>query len=195
MSRVNDELHKCSNSHTDLLRSQSAAMSANNCKENESAVEEDVFGVKDFASAVICPSESPPNDNLTELLHRLEEQGAEAAQLRQRVFDLERLVILKDNECAELSVQNQSLLEELGRLRNDYQLVSDFYDKAVQESGAARRDLEIAQRQKEHQLNAVLSCLYPALSEAEVWLRSHRSVIPIKSRLEIPVLCLRWTTT
>ena len=73
---------------------------------------------------------------------------------------------MKDNECAELSIQSQVLLEELEQLRNNYKLVSEFYDEAVQDSGAAKRDLKITQKQKEHQLNRVLSCLYPALSEA-----------------------------
>ena len=43
------------------------------------------------------------------------------------------------------------------------------------------------------QLNSMLNQLYPAISEAEAWLRNHRDPIPFRSRLEIPMLCLRWT--
>jgi len=35
--------------------------------------------------------------------------------------------------------------------------------------------------------------LYPALVEAHEWLQRHVSPLPVNSRLEIPVLCLRWT--
>ena len=34
---------------------------------------------------------------------------------------------------------------------------------------------------------------YPAVAEAEEWLCSHQDTIPSMQRLEIPVLCLRWT--
>ena len=110
-----------------------------------------VICVKDCVPSLdggAATSGSRPNEDLAELLRKLEEQGAEASTLRQQVLDLERLVILKDNECAELSIQNQVLLEELEQLRNDYKLVSEFYDEAVQESGAAKRNLKITQNEK-----------------------------------------------
>merc|ERR1712083_240137 len=35
--------------------------------------------------------------------------------------------------------------------------------------------------------------IYPCLQEAAQWLKAHKDPIPLHQRLEIPVLCLRWT--
>ena len=40
------------------------------------------------------------------------------------------------------------------------------------------------------QLTEELSLTYPALVDAEEWLRNHQGPIPIRQHLEIPVLCL-----
>ena len=34
---------------------------------------------------------------------------------------------------------------------------------------------------------------YPALAEAEAWIQSHLEPLPLHQRLQIPVICLRWT--
>ena len=41
--------------------------------------------------------------------------------------------------------------------------------------------------------NSKVQSIYPALAEAQAWLHGHSEPMPLKQRLEIPVLCLRWT--
>ena len=88
--------------------------------------------------------------------------------------------------------QQSARLEKSGRLclaetKRHYEMVSELYDQAVAQSGAAQ--LKVERRRNAAQK----SRLYPALAAAETWLHAHKDPVPIKQHLEIPVLSLRWT--
>ena len=72
-------------------------------------------------------------------------------------------------------------------------MVSELYDDVTARSGAAVRQHKAERKNMERQLQAWVSTAYSTLAEAEEWLRRHSEPIPIMQRLEIPVLCLRWT--
>ena len=44
--------------------------------------------------------------------------------------------------CAQLAQQNQALFEKLADTERDYAMVSEFYDQAVAQSGAAQEKME-----------------------------------------------------
>ena len=77
-------------------------------------------------------------------------------------------------------------------VRYNYEMVSEFYDKACQDAGITKQALKLQQKQRDQVPTKIMEC-YPALAKAEHWLRDHTSSIPLGTRLEIPVLCLRWT--
>ena len=42
----------------------------------------------------------------------------------------------------ELARQNQTLFKDLEETRNNYEMVSEFYDKACQDAGATKKNIE-----------------------------------------------------
>jgi ankyrin repeat protein len=130
-------------------------------------------------------SEPPLQNPDVEALHRrMEEQVAEIARLNE-------MLASKDDECAQLARRNQDLFEELTEMQRNYKLVSTMHDDVVKQNGAAQ--LKIERKKTTAQQKRPTCTTYPALAEAEEWLRRHQEPIPIFQRLEIPVLCLRWT--
>eukprot|EP00747_Dinoflagellata_sp_TGD_P169990 gnl/TRDRNA2_/TRDRNA2_200374_c0_seq1.p1 gnl/TRDRNA2_/TRDRNA2_200374_c0~~gnl/TRDRNA2_/TRDRNA2_200374_c0_seq1.p1 ORF type:complete len:770 (+),score=171.24 gnl/TRDRNA2_/TRDRNA2_200374_c0_seq1:50-2311(+) len=130
--------------------------------------------------------ESVMQPDVEALQHVIDEQ---AVQLDRLSF----LLASKETECAELLKQNEALFEELTELRSNYAMVSEFYDEAVERRGAVERELKSDRKKIAAQQRPQVSEIYPALAAAEEWLRGHQDPIPIMQRLEIPVLCLRWT--
>ena len=74
------------------------------------------------------------------------------------------LLLLKDEEGGELAKQNQALFEELAETKRHYEMVSELYDQAVAQSGAAQ--LKVDRRRNTAQESQVF-CLYPALAVAD----------------------------
>ena len=135
-----------------------------------------------------------PQPQVETLQKLVEEQAMELARREQCITDLNNLLRTKDLECEELARQNQKLFEDLEETRNNYEMVSEFYDKACQDAGATKKALKAQQKHQDRQVPAKILECYPVLANAEHWLRSHTSSsIPLGTRLEIPVLCLRWT--
>jgi len=136
--------------------------------------------------------EPPALPSEVEALHRqLQEQAAEVDRLNAEVDSLNALLAFKDEEILDLMKRNEEQYEKHVELLHDYQLVSQWHDELVQK-GAAK--LKIEQKKKiASQQKYQISTNYPAAAEAEEWLCSHQGTIPLMQRLEIPVLCLRWT--
>ena len=65
-----------------------------------------------------------------------------------------------------------------------------MHDALVAQNRAA--PLKIQRKKNAAELKFPPCSTYPALAEAQEWLRKHREQIPIFQRLEIPVLCLPW---
>jgi len=126
----------------------------------------------------------------------LEHTKADTAALLEQVAELKHQLEMKDRDFAELSVRSQELLQENIQLRHNYELMSGWHDEAVQKKGAAMQKLKANQVQKTKEMNSLAeewSCLYPAAAEAMMWLKEHRESLRPGQRVEIPVLCLRWT--
>ena len=133
----------------------------------------------------------------------LKDQAAELERQRQRIQELEELLKLAAQErCelivqrCELIVQNQKLFEEKAEAEDNFQCVSELYDKVFARGRAAEEALRNERRKFDERAVRQQSWTrssYPALSEAEEWFVNHAGSIPIGQHLEIPVLCLRWT--
>ena len=55
----------------------------------------------------------------------------------QRQALIGEILVLKEDECAQLPKQNQDLFEKLTKRNHDYQLVCQMHDALVAQNGAA----------------------------------------------------------
>lgn len=96
-------------------------------------------------------------------------------------------------QCTQLTKQNQGLYEVLSEAQHNYEWMSDLHDKAAAENSSAQRAQEAQQRRHASVFKSLHSSTSPALAKVEEWLCKHQTEVSIGQRLEIPVLCLRWT--